>query len=51
MGRYTGIVNKTTAGGKRYTKQVKYPDIPLSFDDTYVYTDILDRFDMTADFS
>ena len=48
MGRYTGIINKTTAEGKRYTKQVKYPDIPLSFDDTYVYTDILDRFDMLA---
>ena len=48
MGRYSGIITKSTVEGKRYKKTVKYPDIPLSFDDIYVYTEVLDRFDMLA---
>ena len=48
MGRYSGIITKNTAEGKRYKKTVKYPDIPLSFDDSNVYTEVLDRFDMLA---
>ncbi len=27
---------------------MKYPDIPLSFDDIYAFTDIGDRFDILA---
>ena len=48
MGRYSGIPVKSTIKGKRYKKQVKYPDIPLSFSDIYVYTSIGDRFDILA---
>tara|TARA_R100000541_G_scaffold58078_1_gene68877 strand:+ start:381 stop:683 length:303 start_codon:yes stop_codon:yes gene_type:complete len=48
MGRYTSIPTNTTPQGKRYKRQVKYPDIPLSFDDVYVYTDYGDRFDIMA---
>jgi len=48
MGRYTNIPLLTTIGGKRYRRQVLYPEIPLSFDDIYVYTDIGDRFDILA---
>lgn len=48
MGRYTNITTLRTAGGKRYKVTTKYPDIPLSFDDIYVYTDEGDRFDILA---
>ena len=37
-----------TYGGKRYYGTTKYPDIPLSFNDIYVYTDEGDRFDILA---
>ena len=45
MGRYTNIPELSTKTGKRYKETVKYPDIPLSFDDLYAYTDEGDRFD------
>jgi len=48
MGRYTNISELRTEGGKRYKETVKYPDIPLSFNDIYVYTDEGDRFDILA---
>ena len=48
MGRYTNIPNLSTPTGKQYKETVKYPDIPLSFDDVYVYTDVGDRFDILA---
>jgi len=48
MGRYTNIENLYTESGKRYKETVKYPDIPLSFNDIYVYTDEGDRFDILA---
>tara|TARA_Y100000114_G_C11761782_1_gene330200 strand:+ start:338 stop:640 length:303 start_codon:yes stop_codon:yes gene_type:complete len=48
MGRYTTISNKETPEGKRYKTTVKYPDIPLGFDDIYAYTDEGDRFDILA---
>ena len=48
MGRYTNIEEFQTAAGKRYKGTTKYPDIPLSFDDIYVYTDEGDRFDILA---
>jgi len=48
MGRYTNITNEQTPKGKQYKSTVKYPDIPLSFNDTYAYTDEGDRFDILA---
>ena len=48
MGRYTQIPERETPKGKRYYSTTKYPDIPLSFDDTYAYTDEGDRFDILA---
>ena len=39
MGRYTNIEELFTNTGKRFKGTTKYPDIPLSFDDIYVYTD------------
>ena len=46
MGRYTTIPDRETLTGKRYKASVKYPDIPLSFEDIYAYTDEGDRFDI-----
>ena len=34
--------------GKRYFKNLKYPNIPLSIDDIYVLTTIEDRLDSLA---
>ena len=48
MGRYTNINTLATPEGKRFKSTVKYPDIPLSFDDIYAYTDEGDRFDILA---
>jgi hypothetical protein len=55
MGRYTQIpirkVKKQkykTVAGKRYYGTTKYPQIPLNFQDTYVITQIGDRFDILA---
>ena len=48
MGRYTEIKILKTNKGKRYYSTTKYPDIPLSFDDIYVYTTQGDRFDILA---
>ena len=48
MGRYTKIPVTTTSKGKRFKETVKYPDIPLSFNDIYAYTDEGDRFDILA---
>ena len=50
MGRYTRtrIVRKIKAsqeGGVRQFVGTTYPRIPLSLDDTYVYTEQEDRFD------
>ena len=48
MGRYIKIRNRSTIGGKIHKSTTKYPDIPLSFDDIYIYTDIGDRFDILS---
>jgi hypothetical protein len=48
MGRYTNIETIQTTSGKSIRRTVKYPDIPLSFNDIYVYTTIGDRFDILA---
>jgi hypothetical protein len=52
MNRYgnTPILVNTTGkqSGKRYYGTTKYPDIPLDFNDLYVYSTIGDRFDLLA---
>ena len=48
MSRYTRSEILTTPSGKNYQGTTKYPDIPLSFNDIYVYTDEGDRFDILA---
>ena len=48
MGRYTNIPTKQSTNGKTLKTTTKYPEIPLSFNDTYVYTTIGDRFDILA---
>lgn len=47
MTRYSNIT--FSPNGKRYFSTVKYPTIPLSLDDVYVYSTIGDRFDILAD--
>ena len=37
-----------TIRGKRYYGTAKYPDIPLNYEDTYVYAEEGDRFDQLA---
>ena len=48
MGRYSTIQTNITARGRRFKETTKYPDIPLSYNDIYVYTDEGDRFDILA---
>ena len=48
MGRYTNLQEFLTQNNKPFKGTTKYPDIPLSFDDIYVYTDEGDRFDILA---
>ena len=48
MSRYNNSNILKTTKGKRYYSTTKYPDIPLSFDDIYVYTTQGDRFDILA---
>lgn len=48
MSRYSNALNLKTVGGKRYRGTIKYPNIPLSLEDIYVYTTQGDRFDILA---
>ena len=48
MSRYSKIDSFSTDKGKRYYGTTKYPEVPLSFNDIYVYTDEGDRFDILA---
>tara|TARA_R110000751_G_scaffold18604_3_gene56500 strand:- start:38 stop:358 length:321 start_codon:yes stop_codon:yes gene_type:complete len=54
MGRYTHIpiFKKTneykTSRSKRHYGTTKYPDIPLNYEDIYVYAQEGDRFDQLA---
>ena len=54
MGRYTQTpifksnVEYKTAPNKRYYGTTKYPEIPLNFEDIYVYAEQGDRFDVLA---
>lgn len=48
MNRYQESNILKTNGGVRYQGTIKYPDVPLSFDDIYVYATQGDRFDILA---
>ena len=53
MGRYTQIplrrkLKSKTVSSKRFYGTTIYPQIPLNFQDTYVITQIGDRFDVLA---
>ena len=47
MNRYSDIP-RTTYNGKRAFKTVRYPEIPLDEEDTYVISQAGDRFDLLA---
>lgn len=48
MNRYQNTNIFVTPKGKRHYGTTKYPTIPLSFEDIYVYTTQGDRFDILA---
>lgn len=48
MKRYQDIKILNNPKGKRYYGTTKYPEIPLSLEDIYVYTTQGDRFDLLA---
>lgn len=48
MGRYTDTTILKTSQNKRYYGTTKYPEIPLDFNDIYVYSTQGDRFDILA---
>lgn len=48
MNRYQNIQTTKSNSGKRMYKTVRYPEVPLSENDTYVYTTYGDRFDTLA---
>ena len=48
MSRLKPIIKKTGARGQFY-KYIKYPEVPLSFDDIYIITKTEDRLDLLAE--
>ena len=48
MARYTNIPKTKSPDGEQMYKTVRYPEVPRSFSDIYVYTTIGDRFDTLA---
>lgn len=48
MNRYKDILIFKNLTGKRYYGTTKYPEIPLNFNDIYVYSTVGDRFDILA---
>jgi hypothetical protein len=48
MNRYQNTPIEKSTSGKRMYRTVRYPDVPLSENDTYVYTVQGDRFDILA---
>jgi phage tail protein X len=48
MNRYQNTPIEKSTTGKRIYKTVRYPDIPLSENDMYVYTVQGDRYDILA---
>lgn len=48
MRRYSPIPTTKSPDGKQMYVTTRYPEIPRSFEDTYVYTTIGDRYDNLA---
>ena len=48
MDRYSLISETKSPTGNRMYETVRYPDVPKTFEDIYVYTTIGDRFDILA---
>ena len=48
MARYTNTPVTKSPDGKRMYQTVRYPEVPRSADDIYVYTTIGDRYDTLA---
>lgn len=48
MKRYKSIPTKKTTSGKTIYSTSRYPNIPKSSSDIYVYTNIKDRYDILA---
>lgn len=48
MARYSSTRVLRNNDGQRYYAPTKYPTIPTSFEDTYVITQVGDRFDILA---
>ena len=48
MDRYSKASILRNDKGNRYVSTIKYPNIPLSLEDIYVYTTQGDRFDILA---
>jgi len=48
MARYSNIKKIKAPDGERIYKTVRYPEIPRSFEDIYVYTTAGDRYDTLA---
>ena len=48
MGRYQDTTIFKNNTGKRYYGTTKYPEIPLDYNDIYVYSTQGDRFDILA---
>lgn len=48
MNRYQNSPIFKNIAGKRYYSTTKYPEIPLDFNDIYVYSTAGDRFDTLA---
>jgi len=48
MARYNKIPKTKSPNNKEMYRNVRYPDVPKDFSDTYVYTTVGDRFDSLA---
>ena len=48
MDRYSLIPETSSPTGNQMYETVRYPDVPKTFEDIYVYTTIGDRFDILA---
>ena len=48
MNRYQNIPIFKNTTGKQYYGTTKYPELPLDFNDIYVYSTLGDRFDILA---
>jgi|SRR6516164_6636313 hypothetical protein len=48
MNRYQDISVNNFKDGRRYFRDVKYPDIPLQSSDIYVISSFGDRYDLVA---